>query len=247
MIETTDDVDRAYIEARFLPAMDLVARYHRFRIHGIENVPRSGAALIVASHSLITYDFLLATAAIYRGIGRVMRPLGDHFWFRFRPISRAFAKVGVVRASPETGRALLDRGELVAVGPGGMWEALRPSRERFQLRWEGRRGFARLALETKAPIVLGTCPASDLALTVYESRITDEIYRRFKLPVPIARGLGPTLVPRPVALTAHFSEPIEAPAIAGDTPTEDEVASHAVMVRERMRRLIEEAIREDGL
>jgi 1-acyl-sn-glycerol-3-phosphate acyltransferase len=47
---------------------------------------------------------------------------------------------------------VLARGEQLLVTPGGMREA-RPSREFYRLRWEGRYGFARLALATGVPIV----------------------------------------------------------------------------------------------
>lgn len=81
--------------------------------------------------------------------------------------------------------------------PGGMWEALRSSAERHQLRWEGRTGFARLSLMTGAPIPLSACPAADLALTLHANPITDYVYRNWKLPLPLMRGVGPTLIRAP--------------------------------------------------
>jgi 1-acyl-sn-glycerol-3-phosphate acyltransferase len=47
---------------------------------------------------------------------------------------------------------VLARGEQLLVTPGGRREA-RPSRDFYRLRWAGRYGFARLALETGVPLV----------------------------------------------------------------------------------------------
>lgn len=241
--------DAEYVERRLLPAIELLARYHRFETRGMERIPRAGRLLIVSTHSAITYELLLGMCAIYESTHRVVRALGDHFWFRVPYVGSFLSKVGVVPGDPRLARYLLERDEVVGVGPGGMWEALKPSRERFQIRWGGRRGFARLALETNTPIILAACPAADLALTVYASRMTDLVYKRFRLPLPLMRGLGPTLMPRPVKLTAHFSEllPVSAELNAGTPPTEEEVTALADSVALRMRRLIDDAVREDGL
>ena len=47
---------------------------------------------------------------------------------------------------------MLERGEQLILTPGGSREA-QPTRDFYRLRWEGRYGFARLALRTGAPIV----------------------------------------------------------------------------------------------
>jgi 1-acyl-sn-glycerol-3-phosphate acyltransferase len=234
-------VDFDFIEHRFLPAMDLVARYHRFETRGIERVPATGRLLILTTHSLMTYELLLGLAAVFQHTGRWVHPLGDRFWFRVPIIAEWMTKLGVVPADPKTARDFLMSDHAVGTGPGGMWEALRPSRDRFRLRWEGRRGFARLALETGTPVVLAACPHADLAYTIYESTLTDAAYRHLKFPLPIVRGFGPTLFPRPVKLTAHFSEVI--PVAPNPQPSDEHVRELADALAARMRLLIDEALR----
>lgn len=232
--------DARFIERWLLPPLRVLETYHRFELRGAEHVPATGPLLVVATHSALTYDILLGMAGVYRHTGRLVHPLGDRIWFRI-PLVRSFmTNIGVVVAGPERARELLRRGEIVGVAPGGMWEALRPREQRFQVRWEGRRGFARLAVETEVPIVLAACPAADLAVTMYGSDLTDEAYRRYKVPVPFMRGIGPTLVPRPVKLVARLSEPI---AFERGRSV-DELVS---LVKERMQRLIDDAVREEGL
>jgi len=51
-------------------------------------------------------------------------------------------RMGGVVGEPEAARALLAAGRLVGVAPGGMREALRPARRRYQVDWTGVTVFA---------------------------------------------------------------------------------------------------------
>lgn len=186
-------------------------RYHRFELRGTEHVPREGPCLLVVHHSLATYDGFLIAGGIWEATGRLPKGLGDDTIFKV-PGLAAFARdLGIVPASPEAGEALLREGHLLGVSPGGMWESLRPRGERRRSRWEGRRGFVRLALRTGAPLLLAACPRADDVYTVYPSRLTDRVYRKYHLPLPLVRGLGPTLIPRPLHLVGHIAPPIVPP------------------------------------
>lgn len=187
-------------------------RYHRFEILGLENVPRTGAALLVVHHSLATYDGFMLGDAIYAGTGRLPRGLGDDRIFQIPGLRELALAIGIVPASPEAGERLLAEGHILGVAPGGMWESLRPREERRRSRWEGRRGFVRLALRASVPMIFGACPAADEIFTVYPSRLTDAVYARAHWPVPLVRGIGPTLLPRPVKIRAFLSEPLVPPA-----------------------------------
>ena len=88
----------------------------------------------------------------------------------------------------------------IAWSAGGMREALRPGDERYGVKWDKRKGFVRLSLRTGAPLVLAACPDADRLFHVYENRLTKLAYKRLHLPVPLVRGWGPTLLPRPVSL-----------------------------------------------
>lgn len=186
-------------------------RYHRFRVEGLEHVPRSGPCLLVASHSLATYDGFLLGMAIVDATGRIPRGLGDRRIFQTPWLGGFAQRIGLVEASPTAGQELLAAGEIVGVAPGGMWESLRPRTERYQVRWGQRRGFVRLALRAQAPLLLTAVPRADEIFTVYPSRLTDRAYQRLHLPLPLARGLGPTALPRPVPLVGHIAPLIHPP------------------------------------
>ncbi len=203
-------VDPATIQ-RVRRVLEPLASYHHFTAVGLERFPRSGPVLLVVHHSLATYDGFFAGAAVWDATGRIPRALGDDRIFQIPGLASVAAKVGILPASPEAGERLLREGHVLGVAPGGMWESIRPRTERRRSRWEGRRGFVRLALRTAAPMVMAACPAADDIYKVYPSRLTDVVYRRLHLPLPLARGRGPTLLPRRVRLTAYFSDPIVPP------------------------------------
>ena len=217
-----------------------LARYHRFELRGVEHVPRTGPCLLVVHHTLATYDGFLIGGAIWELTGRMPRGLGDDTIFRTPGLGPFASAVGIVPASPEAGARILREGHILGVAPGGMWESLRPSTERRRSRWEGRKGFVRLALRTGAPILLGACPRADELFKVYPSRLTDAVYRRFHLPLPLVRGVGPTLLPRPLKLVGHLA-PLLVPPPHDPAREDEQVDSLYEQARVAMAALLAEA------
>lgn len=185
-----------------------LAAYHRHAAVGVEHIPREGPVLLLVHHTFATYDGMLLARAIYAETGRRPTALGDDRIFQIPGVADFFHRSGVRPASPTAGEELLSEGHLLFVMPGGMRESLRPRTHRYQVDWRGRRGFAKLALRTGAPIVLAACRRADEIFTLYPNRLTSLAYEKLHLPVPVARGVGPTFVPRPVKLRHHLSEPI---------------------------------------
>jgi 1-acyl-sn-glycerol-3-phosphate acyltransferase len=223
---------------RFSRLLKPLALYHRYSVVGLDCVPRAGRTLLVVNHSLATYDALLLGVELYERLDRDMYGLGDDLIFRIGPLGVWAPRTGVVPASPDNARLLLEREALVGVAPGGMWEALRPSHERHTLRWHGREGFLRLAICCQAPIVLAACPRADEIFTVYPNPLTEVAYRRFKVPLPIFRGIGPTLLPRPVQLTHYLSGPHLPPPYEAGAHLDAKVHAFGDQVRAEMQRLM---------
>jgi len=237
--------DPEFFERRFQRVCRMLMRYHRFEATGLEHIPVEGPALIVGTHSMVTYDNFMAISAIYDRTGRVVRGLADNFWWQSEKLGDWVNRMGAVRAEPGATRALLEAGELVAVAPGGMAEALKPSTERFQTKWGKRRGFVRLAIETGVPIVLAACPGADLAMTIYDNPISAAIYDKWRQPFFLARGFGPTLLPRPVRMRYHFRAPID-PGLAGEV-TPERVETLFEVLDAKMKSFVASAVVEDGL
>jgi 1-acyl-sn-glycerol-3-phosphate acyltransferase len=209
----------------------------------MEHLPKHGGALLVCNHSLATYDISLLLTAIYADLGRYTRPLIDRLFFKVPYLGEIMTFFGAVQGSPEAADKLLKSGELVTVAPGGMREALRPSSERYQIRWDRRFGFARLAMRANVPVILAACPRADDLYDVYPSHLTAWFYRTFRVPVFLARGIGPTPVPRPIKLVHYLSEPIMPPPWSDDeAEREPRVERFHAQLVERMHELIGEAI-----
>ena len=236
-----DPIDPRTIR-RARPLIRALRRYHRHQVVGLHRVPRTGPLLMALNHSLATYDGMLLGAALIEECGRVPSGLGDDMIFRTPGLRRGASALGVVPASHENGERLLGAGRLVFVAPGGMREALRPGDERYTVRWDRRKGFVRLALRTGAPIQLAACPNADRLYHVYDNDLTKVVYRALRAPLPLVRGWGPTLLPRPVQLVHLLSEPLH-PEPADPERLDQQVDDwHASLVG-RMQVLMDEARR----
>ena len=205
------DVDIAE-KARLV--IDTLRIYHRHKVIGMEHIPTKGPALLVVNHRLATYDIMMLGFAIFEQTGRLARALADRLIFQLAPLRRIVVALGGVEGAPDAASNLLRAGELVMVAPGGMREALRPSQKRYTTSWEGRLGFARLAIGAQVPVVVAACPAADDLYTLYDNRLTNFVLRNFHFPIPLVRGIGPTLVPRRYPLTHTISAPIQPPQAA---------------------------------
>src|SRR5262249_2871829 len=115
--------------------------------------------------------------------------------FRFPPMARALNDIGIIPGDRQTAIDLLKRGELVGLGPGGMREALRSSKSKYQFDWADRLGFVWVSMLSGAPILLAACPSADDIYTVYDTPLTSWAYKNHHLPLPLFRGLGLSVLP----------------------------------------------------
>ncbi len=130
--------------------------WFRPEVRGLEHIPDSGPVLLVGNHSggNVSPDTFVLAAAFNRRFGadRAFYQLA-HDLVMAAPWLRLLRRYGTVAARPGTARAALRAGAAVLVYPGGDWEVHRPLGERNRIEFHGRHGFARLALQTGAPIV----------------------------------------------------------------------------------------------
>ena len=222
--------------------IDALRRYHDHEALGLENIPNEGGFLLVVNHSLATYDGLLLGLAIHEFTGRGLTALGDDQLFKTPLLAKLVRKAGIVPASPENGLKLLAKGHAVALAPGGMREALRPTTtESYRVLWEERKGFVRLALRAQVPIILAACPAADELYDVYENSLTKLAYKKLHLPIPMISGLGGTLMPRPVKLLHVVGRPEHPPALDPDAFKQQVDEWHA-HICEQMQQLMDRAL-----
>jgi 1-acyl-sn-glycerol-3-phosphate acyltransferase len=134
--------------------------YHywfRCEVEGVEHVPATGGALLVANHAgALPPDASMIAKAIKEEHARP-RPL--HFtvehWFKGYPFLSMFVtKIGGVPAHPANVHRLLhDEQQLVLVFPEGAKATEKLYKDRYKLRRFGRGGFVEAAVRAGVPIV----------------------------------------------------------------------------------------------
>jgi 1-acyl-sn-glycerol-3-phosphate acyltransferase len=201
----------------------LWSRYFRVRLLGIENVPATGAAMLVGNHSGgIPYDGALLLHGIHRdhpGHRRV-RPLVANFAFRQGWMANVIARIGGVRASRETALPLLAKGELIAVFPEGLRGVGKLYRERYRMARFGRGGFVRLSSEAQVPLLpVAIVGAEEIHPVIGKITSLAEPLGLPYIPItPTFPWLGPLgLLPVPTKWTIQIGAPIPPPA-PGDGP-----------------------------
>ncbi len=201
----------------------LWSRYFRVRLLGIENVPATGAAMLVGNHSGgIPYDGALLLHGIHRDhpSHRRVRPLVANFAFRQGWMANVIARIGGVRASREIALPLLARGELIAVFPEGLRGVGKLYRERYRMARFGRGGFVRLSSEAQVPLLpVAIVGAEEIHPVIGKITSLAEPLGLPYIPItPTFPWLGPLgLLPVPTKWTIQIGAPIPPPA-PGDGP-----------------------------
>jgi 1-acyl-sn-glycerol-3-phosphate acyltransferase len=210
--------DPAFLE-RTAPLLEFLwSRYFRVRLLGLENVPDTGAALLVANHSGgIPYDGTLLMYGIHRDHPRHrrVRPLVANFAFRAGWMSQVVARIGGVRASTETALPLLADGQLLAVFPEGLKGVGKLYRERYRLSRFGRGGFARLARHAGVPMIpVAIVGAEEIHPVIGKITALSAPFGLPYIPItPTFPWLGPLgLLPVPTKWTIQIGQAIPPPA-----------------------------------
>jgi len=214
--------------------------YHQYEVSGLERVPKTGGALIVFNHSLATYDSWLFAVPLKDELDRSAYAIGDRLLLNTPIVGKAFREFGFVEGTRTEAARILSEGNLLGVVPGGMREALRPSNAKYRVDWRGRTGFVWASLLSGAPIILAACPRADDIFEVADVKLTQRIYERFKVPMALFHGIGPTPLPRRVKLRHVLSEPI-APPVAPGAATPEVVDAHHASLTARMNEMLAEA------
>lgn len=132
-------------------------RYFRWKVRGIEHVPAHGRALLVGSHNggLMVSDSALTMAAIYNrfGAARRMYSLSHDVLHSNSTLRRLASRAGVLRAGHTGAARALREEHLVLVYPGSDLDATRPFKDRYKIELGGRKGFLKLAIRERTPIV----------------------------------------------------------------------------------------------
>ena len=188
--------------------------WFRVEVSGVENLPDTGAALVVANHAgVLPLDGLMASVAVHdeHPAHRDLRLLAADLVFDLPVLGETARKAGHTMACTTDAHRLLAAGELTAVFPEGYKGLGKQFKDRYKLQRFGRGGFVSAALRTKAPIVPCSIVGSEeiypmLADIKLLARLLGLPYFPITPLFPLAGPAG--LVPLPSKWHIAFGEPI---------------------------------------
>ena len=231
-------------EAIFLPLLRGFFRsWFRVEVSGIENLPETGAALVVANHAgVLPFDGLMASVAVHdeHPRNRDLRLLAADMVFDMPMLGQAARKAGHTMACTADAHRLLAAGELTAVFPEGYKGLGKHFKDRYKLQRFGRGGFVSAALRTKAPIVPCSIVGSEeIYPMIADIKLLARLMGLPYFPVtplfPLAGPLG--LVPLPSKWHIEFGKPIE-------TTDYDESAADDPMITFELTDQVRETIQQ---
>lgn len=180
----------------------LYNNWFRVEWEGLEKIPQTGGALLVANHAgAIPSDAPVIMHGIEVELGRPVYGMAD-FFFRGIPwFGTMWARVGGVPAHPDNALRLLhDQGQLALVFPEGTKGPSKTYNDRYRLRRFGRGGFVEIAMRAGVPVIPIAVVGAEESMPIV-----------FRLP-SVARALGVPYVPvtanmlafGPLGLLAYF-------------------------------------------
>jgi len=194
-----------------LPLFGVLYRdYWRIETTGIENVPATGRAMLVANHAgVLPWDGTMIKTAVFLSHPqpRHVRALVASLFMGMPVLSWFLRRTGQTVGHPDDTRRLLERDQLVLVFPEGVRGTGKPYEDRYRLRRFGRGGFVSTAIRAGAPII----PVSVVGSEEIYPMIGDlgGVAKLFGLPyfpvTPFWPWLGPLgLVPLPSKWRIQF-------------------------------------------
>jgi 1-acyl-sn-glycerol-3-phosphate acyltransferase len=232
-------------------------RYFELEATGLEHVPPT-PVMVVSNHSggtSIPDVWGLAYSWYSRfGTARPIHPLAHEVILSTRPTARFFGRLGVLRAGRGVAYDVLTRWRRdLLVMPGGDVDTWRPYKQRYQVQFGGRTGYARTAIQAGVPIVpVANAGAHETLMVLTDGRAIAKALRLQKLTranvwpihlsLPWGIGFGPLPhLPIPANLRYRVGTPIYPPPIApGSEPTEAMVTSVDATVRAAVQGLLDQ-------
>jgi len=209
-------VDRTLVEF-------LYHYWFRCEVEGIEHVPPTGGALLVANHGgALPPDASMIAKAIKEEHSRP-RPLHltvEHFFKGYPFLSMFVTKIGGVPAHPANVHRLLhDEQQLVLVFPEGAKGTEKLFKDRYKLRRFGRGGFVEAAARAGVPIVpVAVVGAEEAMPTIAQvgllKRLTGLIYFPITPLFPHLGLLGAAYLPAKFRI--RFLPPVRTDRLAGE-------------------------------
>jgi 1-acyl-sn-glycerol-3-phosphate acyltransferase len=231
----------------------LYQNWFRVRMRGLENVPDTGAALVVANHAgVLPIDVVMVQVGVHyeHPRHRNLRLLGADLVYEVPLLAQLARRSGHTEASPEQAHKLLTSGQLVGVCPEGFKGTGKPFSQRYQLRRFGRGGFAVSAIRAGVPIIpCAIVGAEEIYPMIGNARWLAQLLGLPYFPItPLFPWFGLLgMIPLPSDWIIAFGEPVPTghygPAAAGDSAAVCELADR---VRDVVQQMVDDLVAERG-
>lgn len=221
--------------------MKAISKYLRVQIEGFENLPKQGAGLIIPNHSgYAGFDAVILSHEIHNGVERVPKVLTHHLWFISQVTAAPMKKWGFIDATTANGIKYLKREDLVILFPEGEYGNFKSSSKAYHLQ-EFKRGFVRMALQTKCPIIPTIIIGAEETHINLKQLNLNKYVPGLVLPLPL------NVLPLPAKWKIICLEPIYLPYKPESANDSDLVHEVAQDVRETIQKTINRELKSRGI
>jgi len=220
--------------------MEILKKYFRLEIEGIENIPLNGPVIIAPNHSGFTaMDAMVLAYILQERTKRIPRVLTHHLWFLTETTALPAHKLGFFEATYENGLQFLKKNQMIVLFPEGEHGNFKPTTKRYQLQ-EFKRGFVRLSIESQAQIiptiVLG---AEETHINLRKLKFTKFLHG-LVLPLPL------NVIPLPAKWKIIFKKPVSLPYEPEKIKDSELMRDLAFDIQEKMQKRINDEIKSGG-
>lgn len=225
---------------RLIPqfTLEIIRRYLRIEVEGLENLPKEGSYIVVSNHSGYSgFDAIMLANEIYLSQKRKARLIAHKLWFFGKPIQMVSDKMGLVAADTNEILATLKKGEPIIIFPEGEGGNFKTIDRRYRLQ-EFKRGFARIAMISGAPIIPAiVIGAEETHINLSQIKFTKYIIGTV-IPIPL------NIIPLPVKWKIKFLPPIDLNSRPVDAMDREKVFQVTRKIRHKLQRELIKELRK---
>ncbi len=220
--------------------MEILKKYFRLEIEGLENIPAHGPIIISPNHSGFSgFDAMILAYILQEKTKRIPRVMTHHLWFLTEKTALPAQKLGFIEANFENGIRLLKKNNMIVLFPEGENGNFKSSSKRYQLQ-EFKRGFIRMALECDAKVI------PTIILGAEETHINLKKLKFSKFLTGLVLPLPLNVIPLPAKWKIIFMKPVGfpfGPDKVGDSELCHELANE---IKDSMQKRISIEMKDRG-
>ncbi len=253
-LDSLENRDPARIERAAEVLGPILRAWFRPVIRGIDRIP-AGPALYVGNHNgVLSWDSFTFFCQVYaeRGVEDLPYALGHEVSTALPPLNQLFVPLGAIRASHQNARRVFARGAKLLVYPGSDYDAFRAFADRDRVIFGPRRGYLRLALRERVPIVPVVSAGAHQVLYILDdgqwlarALRLDKLVRAKAWPISLSIPLGLTIGPPPFFVpwpSRFFQEALEPIVLEPNGPEAAADDEHVERCHERVITAMQSAL-----